>query len=82
MNLSIYSLTNVAFQGEAISINCKTTSGEITVLDHHRPLLAVLAEGVISIIDRQKKEHYIQAKAGFLEVRDDNGVRCIIERVS
>ena len=79
MKLGIYSLTDVAFQGEATSINCKTTSVDITVLDHHRPLLAVLNEGVISIIDSSKKEHYIQAKAGFLEVRDDNGVRCIIE---
>lgn len=81
MKLGIYSLTGVAFQGEVASVNCTTTNGEITVLDHHRPLLAVLKEGVISIIDKQKKEHYIQARAGFLEVRDDNGVRCIIERV-
>ena len=78
MKLGIYSLTNVAFQGDIISLNCKTTSGEITVLDHHRPLLGTLTEGVISIVDKEKKEHYIEVASGFLEVTDTNESRIII----
>ena len=79
MKLSIYSLKKVLYAGEAESVNCKISSGEITVLDHHRPLLGILKEGIISIIDTQKKEHYFKAKSGFLEVKETNEARMLVE---
>jgi len=79
MKISVYSLKNILFQGEASSLNCKTVSGEITVLDNHETLITVLSFGVIKIIDDKKKEHFFPVKSGFLEVKPDNEVRCIIE---
>ncbi len=79
MKLGVYSLQKVLFQGEASSVNCKTASGEITILDHHRPLISILKKGVIKILDRNKKEAYIPVGSGFLEVRSGNEAKFLIE---
>jgi len=79
MKLSIYSLKKILFQGNAESVNLKTASGEITVLDHHRPLVSVLAAGTVKIIDNEKKEHYIPVSSGFLEVNSENQTRLIVD---
>ena len=78
MKLGIYSLKKTLFEGEARSINCKTAAGEITVLDNHRPLISILKEGILKIIDAEGKEHYIPTSSGFLEVRP-NDAKLLIE---
>jgi len=80
MKLSLYSLKNILFQGEATSLNCKTVAGEITVLDNHETLITVLSAGVVKIIDENKKEHFFEINSGFLEVKPENEVRCIVEQ--
>ena len=79
MHLSIYSLKRTLFSGEASGINCKTQSGEITILDHHIPLISILAEGTMKIITPAEKEEYFPIKGGLLEVKSDNEVRLIVE---
>lgn len=69
MLLNIYSLRRPMFRREATSVNLKTVSGEITILENHRPLIAPLAARAIRIIDKQGKEHTIEAAGGFVEVR-------------
>jgi F0F1-type ATP synthase epsilon subunit len=80
MKLSIYSLKNILFQGEASLFNCQTIMGEITVLDRHEALISVLSAGVIRIIDEEKKEQFFSITSGFLEVKPGNEVRCIVEQ--
>jgi ATP synthase F1 epsilon subunit len=80
MKLSIYSLKNIIFQGEASLLNCKTVTGEITVLDNHEPLITVLASGVIKIIDNNQKENFFPITSGFLEVKSGSEIRCIVEQ--
>ncbi len=80
MKLSVYSLKNIIFQGDAVSLNCKTLQGEITVLNNHETLITVLSEGIIKIIDSNKKEHFFPIKSGFLEVKTGGDVRCIVEQ--
>lgn len=80
MKLSIYSLKKILFQGSASLLNCQTIMGEITVLDKHEALITVLSAGVIRIIDATKKEQFFPIKSGFLEVKPDNEVRCIVEQ--
>ena len=79
MKLSIYSLKQILFQGDASSLNCKTVMGEITILDHHETLITVLSAGVMKAVDKDKKEHFFEIKSGFLEVKPGNEVRCIVE---
>lgn len=84
MKLSIYSLKKILFQGEAELLNCKTVMGEITVLDNHETLITVLSAGVIKIIPAKSPEgdrgaKFFPIKSGFLEVKENNEVRCIVE---
>ena len=79
MHLGIYSLEKVLFRGEASLVNCPTESGEITILDHHRPLISLLKKGIVKVIDDQKKEHYVPVVSGFLEVRPGNLAKLLVE---
>lgn len=77
MKLGIYSLKKVLYQGEIESLTVRTVSGEITVLPHHRPLLTMLTEGVIKIVDSSHKEQFLRVFGGFLEVNSHNEIKCI-----
>jgi F0F1-type ATP synthase epsilon subunit len=79
MKVSIYSLKKILFQGEASLFNCKTLVGEITVLNGHEPLIEVITEGVIKVVDNDKQERYFPVKSGFLEVRYPNQLSSIVE---
>lgn len=79
MKLSVYSLKKILFQGDARLLNCKTVMGEITVLDNHETLITVLSAGVIKVIDDNNKENLYPIKSGFLEVKEGNEARCIVE---
>ena len=59
--------------------------GEITVLDNHETYIGVLTKGVMKVTEKtlgstQAKEYFFEVNSGFLEVRDNNEVRCIIEQ--
>ncbi len=79
MKLSIYSLKNILYQGEVKSFNCKTTTGEITVLNRHKPLISVLTNGVVKVGDINQKDHYFQIAGGFLEIKSTNEARLLVE---
>lgn len=78
MEINIFSLKNGLYEGTGVSLNCRTESGEITVLENHRPLISVLEKGTITITDGEAKEHYIPVTGGFLEIQN-NIVRLIVE---
>jgi len=85
MKLSVYSLKKILFQGEAQLLNCKTVSGEITILDNHETFITALALGVIKVVEAnpsagsKPRENFFPIKSGFLEVKEGNEVRCIVE---
>jgi F0F1-type ATP synthase epsilon subunit len=79
MKLGVYSLRKVLFQGDAKSVNCNTRSGEITILDHHEPLISILTKGVIKITDANTEDHYIQTRSGFLEIDANNEAKMLVE---
>jgi ATP synthase F1 epsilon subunit len=78
MHVGVYSLQKVLYQGDVESVNCQTAAGEITILDHHRPLISILRKGVMKIIDQEKKEHYIPVSSGFLEVRSGDEAKFLV----
>jgi F0F1-type ATP synthase epsilon subunit len=80
MKLGVYSLQKVLFSGDAQSVNCKTAMGEITILDHHLPLISVLERGTMKIIDKNNEEHYIPVSNGFLEMRSGNELKILVEQ--
>lgn len=72
MRVKIYSLKGVEFEGDAISFNIKTKIGEITVMDHHRPLITSLVKGVAKIGLSSEETKEINISSGFLEMDDKN----------
>ena len=48
MRLHIYSLQNTVYEGESDSVTLPTDSGEISVLNHHIPLVTTLKKGMVS----------------------------------
>jgi len=78
MKLSVYSLKQILFQGDAELLNCKTVMGEITVLDNHETLITVLSAGVVKVVSA-RKEHFFEINSGFLEVKPNNEVRVLAQ---
>lgn len=79
MKVAIISPRKILFEGEAVSVNCKTTNGEITILDHHRPLITELAAGTIKVVGTDHKENYVPATSGFLEMLATNTARLLVD---
>jgi len=79
MQLGVYSLEKVLYHGDAVEVNCRTRSGEITILDHHEPLISILEKGVVKIIDSEHKEHFVPVNSGFLEVSSRNELKLLVE---
>jgi F0F1-type ATP synthase epsilon subunit len=79
MKLGVYSLQRVLFRGEAREVNCHTKIGQITILDHHEPLISLLEKGVVKIIDENRQAHFIPITSGFLEIRSGNEARFLVE---
>lgn len=78
MELQVLSLKGVEYSGDIKSVNAKTTSGEITVMDHHLPLITVL-NGRLVVKDTTGSEKTIPATSGFLEVEAGNKASALID---
>jgi len=79
MKLSVYSLNKVHYEGEVVSVNLKTTTGEITILDNHQPIISELTTGTMKIVDTNQQEHYVPVLSGFLEVDAENHAKIVID---
>ena len=62
----VLSPLGTAFEGLAKSATLPTPDGEITILAHHMPLVAVLIDGEVRV-DTGKKVVFIAVSGGFLE---------------
>lgn len=78
MMLRVLSPRGVEFEGDAKSLNAKSASGDITVLDHHHPLMTVLARGSIIFKEATGDSREISIESGFLEVNDRNELILLI----
>ena len=72
MKLNIVSLKGVEFEGEVASVNLKTTSGDITVLDNHQSLITELKKGKAVIVKKGGDKLNFDIKSGFLEIGENN----------
>lgn len=72
MHVVIARVDEVLFDGEAESLTVPATSGEMTILGGHMPLITTLAEGVATVREGKgivPKEFPVNG--GILEVRQD-----------
>ncbi len=61
----------VVFKKNIRQVTVPTTSGEITVLPNHIPLISTLKPGVIEINDENGENEIISVAGGFIEVLKD-----------
>ncbi|MBP9771974.1 MAG: F0F1 ATP synthase subunit epsilon [Candidatus Pacebacteria bacterium] len=79
MHVRIHSITTTLFDGEALSLTCPTTSGEISVLAHHRPLITEVTKGMMKIVDAQGAELFVPVTSGFLEVSAEGTISVLVD---
>ena len=72
MTLEVVSLGKIEFQESISSFTVKTKKGEITILNHHRPIVSELVSGNAKIILQNGEERILEITGGFLEVNDEN----------
>jgi len=75
MKAEVVSPERVLFEGEAEMVVCRTTEGELAFLEGHEPMLGMLKEGPIRVINGDT-EHAFTATRGFVEI-DGHTVRII-----
>ena len=85
MKVSVYSIEETLFEGEAEKVIAKTPLGEITVLDNHLPMVTSLIGPSLRVVDPthkfmggvdkiEEKSKVIELSSGFLEVRPESEV--------
>ena len=78
MLCKVLSPKGVEFEGEAKSFNVKTRVGEITILDHHHPLMTILERGSCIIKTANGTRCEIPIQSGFLEMDQHNNLTALI----
>lgn len=74
MLLSVISLEKIEYRDKVMSVTCPGTEGELTVLDHHIPLITPLGKGNITIRKNERDAIKIPVIGGVLEVKKDETV--------
>jgi F-type H+-transporting ATPase subunit epsilon len=78
MLLKITTPKGIEFEGEADSLTVKTTSGEITILDHHVPIISILAPGTAHIRLSGSEAREVPVAGGFLEMNSENQLTMLL----
>ncbi|PIY93412.1 MAG: ATP synthase F1 subunit epsilon [Candidatus Magasanikbacteria bacterium CG_4_10_14_0_8_um_filter_32_14] len=80
INFKIVTPERLVYENEIYQVSIPTTSGEITVLPSHIPMVSVLAVGELKIIDKDGEHPYAVA-GGFLEIQDENKIVILADKV-
>jgi F-type H+-transporting ATPase subunit epsilon len=78
MRTRVLSRKGVRYDGEASAFTVMTEAGEITVLDHHRPLISILKAGTTRLKTEKGDIQTYSVRGGFLEVDPKNVLEVLI----
>ena len=67
-HVELVSPEKLLFAGQAESATVPSVDGEMTVLAHHAPVMAVLKPGVVSIIDANQGTRRLFVRGGFADI--------------
>jgi F0F1-type ATP synthase epsilon subunit len=79
MKVRIVSLKGTEYKEEAKGAILKTIAGEITVLDHHLPIISVLKSGNITVLEEQGTRQDFFTTGGIIEVNQKNELVALID---
>jgi len=68
MKLEIITPEQTLFEGDVSLVQLPGIDGSFEILNNHAPLVSVLKEGKIKILDDQKKTEFFDIKGGVIEV--------------
>ena len=68
MNVEIINPDKTIFSGEADLVQLPGKDGSFEILNNHAPLISVLKEGKVKIINNNKEKSYFEIKGGVIEV--------------
>lgn len=81
INLKIVTPEKVIYQNDQVDqVTLPTTTGEITVLPHHVPLVSILKSGEM-IFKENGQENFFALSGGFLEVKEHSEVLVLADNV-
>jgi F-type H+-transporting ATPase subunit epsilon len=68
MTIEIVTPDTTIFTGEITLAQLPGLDGSFEILNNHAPLISVLKQGRIKVIDRQNQVQYFEVKGGVVEV--------------
>lgn len=75
LTLRVVTPDGIVYEDNTVTkVTLPTTTGEITVLDHHIPLLSTIAPGELQIYKDGQPPVSLAISGGMLEVRRDNAI--------
>lgn len=81
INLKIVTPEKVIYQNDQIDqVSIPTSTGEITVLPNHIPLVSILQSGEM-VFKENGQDNYFALSGGFLEIKDNNEVIILADNV-
>lgn len=63
----------IVYENDVLQVSIPTSTGEITVLPHHSPLVSIVQAGELKIVDGNG-EQILAVAGGFLEVKANNEI--------
>jgi len=72
MNIEIINPDKTIFSGKVDLVQLPGKDGSFEILNKHAPLISVLKEGKIKIIDKNKNTQFFDIKGGVIEVLHNN----------
>lgn len=74
MKLTIASIDQTLFSGDAEEVSVPGAAGDMTILPHHTPLISTLRPGKIVVRTKDKESSEFRITHGFLEVANGETV--------
>lgn len=71
LNVNVVSADRKVWEGEASQVIARTVEGQIGILAGHEPLLALLAQGDLTVTTADGEKVSVDAEGGFLSVDHD-----------
>lgn len=79
MHIAIHSISKTLYDGTAKKLICETPQGQMTVLDHHLPLISRISGPSLAVVQKNGERAEIKLSGGFLEVRPGSEVVILAE---
>ena len=71
MQLEIITPENKLFEGSVSSVQLPGVEGKFEILNDHAPIISVLTEGNIRVIDTNKKTELFKINSGVVEMQNN-----------